>query len=264
MIEGWRPMWWNRQTRCLEGAVEVSPCQFESGHRHRHFDICALAVIAIFAVALLAAPPANALLMGEKAEYAPLGALRTAGMMYEDGDSHKRVWQKTGWYCPQRRPSGCRWELDPGCTKPAQVNITAIRHTAFTGKIPLWQVFNASCVWQQYPQLQNKVVVFSGTCRGALGTASHDGRTGEICISSELLQKIKNRAADAKKNLYLVFLHELQHQVQFAEKWSVYNTACPYRLRKWEREAFYVSARESLSRKQRRKTPPAWFEPGLC
>lgn len=208
--------------------------------------------------------PANALLMGERAAHAPVASMQTAVQMYQKGASHKQVWQQTGWYCPQRQTGKCRWETPPDCTRISLMNITAIRHTAFTGKIPLWRVFNASCVWNEYPALRERVVVFFGGCRGALGTASHDGSTGEICVSGELLRRIKSGAPDADKLLYEVFIHELQHQIQFVEKWPVYDETCPYELRKLEREAFLVGAREFMPREQRRKVPPAWFKPGQC
>ena len=223
------------------------------------------AAAAALALALLLASPSHALLFGEKARFAPLNKLRVALQMYERGDSHKKVWRKTGWYCPERKQP-CRWESSPGCTRLGLMNITAVKHTTFTGEIPMWKMFNAGCVWQQYPFMRDKIKVALGHCGGALGTASsHDGKSGTICVSGVLLQKIaQERSDEAKESLHRVFLHELQHQVQFTEKWGTYNVNCPYQKRKWEREAFYVSDRESLSRKQKNNTPPHWFAPGLC
>lgn len=263
------PMWWNRQTRCLEGAVGETPCQFESGHRHRarllYPALLAAVVVMLAAASLFVAAPANALLMGEKAKHAPVAPLRIAVQMYDKGASDKAIWQKTGWYCPNRDTSVCRWETPPACTKISLMNMTAIQHTSFTGGIPLWRVFNAACVWKEYPSLQNKVVVYMGGCHGAWGTASHNGETGAICISGELFHLIKSGAPKAKDSLYRVFIHELQHQIQFIERWSAFNRDdCPYKRRWHEREAFYVDAREFASAEKRKNTAPVWHKPGLC
>lgn len=260
-------MWWNRQTRCLEGAVEVTPCQFESGHRHRAFCrhlLYGFSLVVAAALMMAFVAPANALLMGEKAKNAPVAPLRIAVQMYDKGDSHERIWQKTGWYCPNRDTDVCRWEAKPDCTSIKWVNMTAIQHTTFTGKIPLWRVFNTACVWEGYPSLRNKVVVYLGGCGGNWGTAWHDGSTGEICIHDDLMERIKKGAPEAERQLYWVFVHELQHQIQFMERWSEYNWDCPYKLREWEEEARIVSKRAFMDADKRRKNPPAWYKPGLC
>ncbi len=238
---------------------------------------------ALLILLLVPAAPAHALLMGEKAKHAPVNGLKVALRYYKKGASHDQVWQKTGWYCPLRQRKGCRFEVAGGCADLNKLNITALLHTSFTGKISLSKVFNAACVWQRYPALKKKVMVYFGKCQGWGGFASGDGKSGEICVNGAYLKKIfeqkkksltgGDKIVQAKKALHNVFLHELQHHIQFAEGWPAYREECPYERRMLEAEAYYVAgARESLIAKgknalvkQAKKThAPHWFREGLC
>lgn len=220
--------------------------------------------------------PAHALLLGEKARNAQLGSLKSALSYYKKGASHDEVWRRTKWYCPLRTRAGCRFEVAGKCTDVNKINIVAIKHTAFTGRIPLAKVFNASCIWQRYPSIKSRIFIYFGDCGGHLGTASreHKGRGG-ICLSTSLLKKVfdKNRSPiqgkekinRAKRELHRVFIHEMQHHIQFVENWPHYDWECPYHRRTAEREASYVAdKRELVSYKKRKTTPPHWFSSGLC
>ena len=228
-----------------------------------------LLIVAAFA-------PAQALLLGEKARNAQLGSLKSALSYYKKGASHDEVWRRTKWYCPLRTRAGCRFEVAGKCTDVRKVNMVAIQHTAFTGQIPLAKVFNASCIWQRYPSIKSRIFIYFGDCgTGFLGTASrrHDG-SGRICLSNSLLKEVfakgaiqgKEKINRAKRELHRVFIHEMQHHIQFVEQWPTYDRAtCPYHRRMLEREAFYVAdKRELMSKKQRKATPPHWFSSGLC
>ena len=231
-----------------------------------------LAIGIVFVCALITAP-AHALLMGEKASRAPVNGLTRALMLYQQGNSHEQVWVKTKWYCPLRTRVGCRFEVAGKCTGVNRLNMIALKHTSFTGQIPLAKVFNAGCVWQQYPRLKQRIVIYFSDCDGWGGFASakHDG-SGKICINGNLLKKVfsklnspivgKKRVAEARDRLHRVFIHELQHHIQFVEKWPPYNPDCPYRSRLLEQEAYYVDAREKLGYKERKKRPPNWYKGG--
>ena len=237
-----------------------------------------LAIGIVFVCALITAP-AHALLMGEKASRAPVNGLKRALMLYQQGNSHEQVWVKTKWYCPLRTRVGCRFEVAGKCTGVNRLNMIALKHTSFTGQIPLAKVFNASCVWQQYPHLRQRVVIYFEDCGNSssiLGTAHPEyNGTGKICIDGTLLKKVfsklnspivgKKRVAEARDRLHRVFIHELQHHIQYAEKWPPRNHKCPYRRRLLEREAFYVAdTRGAMNYKERKKHPPHWYRSGLC
>ena len=216
---------------------------------------------------------ASALLMGEKARNAPAHALQTALSYYQHGASHEEVWKKTGWHCPFRKRPGCRFEVAE-CTGKNYLNIVALKHASDKGgSAPLHKVFNALCVYQRYPSMKRGVSVYFGDCAGgALGTASHDGK---ICISKNLPSRLaaekqkggvlnSGRIEEARTILHRVFIHEMQHHIQFAEGWPKFNRGCPYNQRAPEREAFYVDSREALTLRERRATPPIWYKSGLC
>ncbi len=228
-------------------------------------------VVAVFVAGVLTAGPVNALLLGEKARFAPLASLQSALQLYKSGGTHEMVWRQTGWHCPLReRP--CRWEIAGNCTDFAMINVVAIEHTSFTGKVPMWKVFNVACIWQQYPQLRDRVFVYFGDCGGWGGFARPDfGKGGEVCLNGNALRRIrdsgsKTEKAHARKWLHRVFIHELQHHIQFAEQWPAPpdHAKCPYDKRAIEREAAYVHKRTSLSKTQKRKSPPLWYSEGLC
>ena len=248
------------------------------------FDTLKIAEILALSLILAAvSAPAHALLMGEKARNAPVNGLKTALQYYKKGMPHDQIWQKTGWYCPLRKREGCRFEVAGNCTSESKLNITALLHSSFTGKIPLSRVFNAACVWQRYPKLKRSVLIYFSECDGWGGFASGDGASGEICINGEYLKTIfrkkKNsltgsgKINEAKRTLHRIFLHELQHHIQFAEGWPLSREECPYRRRMLEVEAYYVAGeRESLIRgegrslvaKERKQRAPHWFRQGLC
>ena len=215
--------------------------------------------------------PAHALLMGEKAVGAPLNKLKTALRLYKKGETHSQVWRKTGWYCPQRKRLGCRWEIPANCADASLISFQVLRHTDGK-KISLRRMFNSTCLWRRYPQLKKQIIVYLGKCGGYWGTASHNG---EICINrkkvfNELFNKQGRllprgeRLTKAKKDLHWTFIHEIQHHIQFAEGWPKSSGECPYRQRMLEREAYAVNRRISMTHTQRRETPPHWYAPGLC
>lgn len=242
------------------------------------------AVGTVLALLLLAlAAPAHALLMGEKARHAPVGSLKSALLYYKKGASHDEVWKKTGWYCPLRKRRGCQFEVAGDCVGVNKLNIIALLHTSFTGKIPLGRVFNAGCVWQRYPALKKNVMIYFGQCRGAGGLASGDGKNGEICVNGEYLKRIfrekrksltgGGKLSQAKREIHSVFLHELQHHIQYAEGWPVYHPKCPYNRRMLEVEAYYVAGqreslinagKNSLVKQPQKHRAPHWFRGGLC
>lgn len=235
---------------------------------------------ALFFIAMLflfATVPAHALLLGEKARSAQKASLKNALRHYQRGESHETVWEKTGWYCPLRKKPGCRFEVAGRCTGVGVFNITALRHAAVRGReIPLRKVFNAACVYQRYPSMKEGIKIFFGDCNGAGGWASRDehGR-GRICINREMSEQIKRekdkgpiknrgRVAASREALHRIFIHEMQHHIQFVEGWPEFRRNCPYDRRALEREAYYVAKRESLNRKEREANPPHWYRSGLC
>lgn len=249
-----------------------NPCQFESGHRHRiargikarcFMHACKILMMMLFA------GQAHALLLGEKARNAPIAGLKSALLRYKLGETHESVWQHTRWYCPFRNHIGCRWEIADNCTSVNHLNITRLKHSSFTGKVPLWKVFNVACVWQRYPSLKKQIFIYYEGTRDAteicnfkneqdtLGYAwrFQEGDRG-ICLNIYQLSQ--------KGNLHLIFLHELQHHIQLIENFPKFNENCPYERRMLEEEAFYVERRESLTRKEKLKQAPEWFIPGLC
>ena len=149
-----------------------NPCQFESGHRHRiargikarcFMHACKILMMMLFA------GQAHALLLGEKARNAPIAGLKSALLRYKLGETHESVWQHTRWYCPFRNHIGCRWEIADNCTSVNHLNITRLKHTSFTGKVPLWKVFNVACVWQRYPSLKEKIFIYYDGTKDAAG-----------------------------------------------------------------------------------------------
>ena len=217
-------------------------------------------LFALFASALFAffAGDADALMMGEKARFAPKANLEIALRLYARGASHAKVWRQTGWHCPARKRGGCRWELPGKCRGREMMNLVALAHTAFAGDAPLRRVLNAACVWQQYPQARDRVRVFRGECGGHYGWASHDGR---VCVN---LDRVRREGENGERAAHQVLLHELQHQIQFIEKWPAPRNDCPYRQRAMEAEAFEVMARAEWSDAKRKENPPRWSEAPRC
>ena len=221
--------------------------------------------------------PAHALLLGEKARSAPEASLKNALRYYQRGESHETVWERTRWYCPLRKKPGCRFEVAGSCTGIGVFNSTALRHAAARGgEISLYKVFNAGCVYQRYPSMKKSIRIFFGDCAGAGGWASRDAHgRGRICINREMSERIKRElnegpiknkdgVAAARGNLHRIFIHEMQHHIQFAEGWPEFRRSCPYNRRALEREAYYVAERENLNRKEREARPPHWYRGGLC
>ena len=227
---------------------------------------------------MLFAGQAHALLLGEKARNAPIAGLKSALLRYKLGETHESVWQHTRWYCPFRNHIGCRWEIADNCTSVNHLNITRLKHTSFTGKVPLWKVFNVACVWQRYPSLKEKIFIYYDGTKDAAGICdfeqfkdkqiyayvlhADDGHdVNGICINGANLRYL----TDIRKNvLHRTFLHELQHHIQLIENFPKFNENCPYERRMLEEEAFYVERRESLTRKEKFEQAPEWFIPGLC
>ena len=213
------------------------------------------------ALALLLAlfsPEASALMMGEKARSARKAALEVALREYARGESHAAVWRKTGWHCPTRKRGSCRWELPQKCHKWELMNLVALSHTSFTGEIPLWRVFNAACVWLEYPQIREEVRVHQGNCNGNYGWAAHNGR---VCIN---IDKILRAGPEGEQAAHRTLLHEIQHQIQYIEGWPKSRHDCPYRQRAIEAEAFEVAKRVKWDAPTRKATPPRWADSSKC
>ena len=266
------------QTNCIEGAMEKTPDKCESvgadknilGGRFSAAVFCIVAAIA-------ASAPAHALLLGEKAKGASKASLKNALRYYKRGESHETVWAKTRWYCPLRKRPGCRFEIAGRCTDIGKINVVSLRHAAVRGrKIPLGKVFNAACIYQRYPSMKNGIQVSFGDCSGWGGSASRDAHgRGFICINRNLSEQIKQERGKgliqnkggiekARADLHRIFIHEMQHHVQFAEGWPRYDGGCPYNRRAMEREAYYVGEREKLNDKERKARAPHWHQSGLC
>ena len=254
-----------------------------------------LAIGTAFFVLLTIAPmPAQALLLGENARYAKTRTLKQVRRYYQKGLSHDEIWKKTGWYCPQGVAGKCRWEISDKCTGVNKINLNSLERTESKGAIPLHRIFKATCIYKQYPSMRKGIEIYLGDCKGWGGFASrrHGDEIGKICISTQWLQIIeearrntpsisidksrdpkavqklyqdyRNKIEQAKKELHSIFIHEMQHHIQFAENWSVYDTRCPYESRQLEVEAYYVDDREYLSQSQKRQKAPHWWHGGLC
>ena len=224
--------------------------------------VAAAARLLVACAVVLCASPARALLFGENARAAPRAPLQIALRMYKKGADHGAVWKKTGWFCFDRKAGGCRFELPhSGCYGPERMNLIQLDHTGFVGEVPLWKVFNAACVWSQYPALRKKIYASRGECRGAYGLASHDGEIGRVCVN---LDKIRRDAARGEDVIYRVFLHEIQHQIQYAENWPRPRHDCGYDARALEQEARIVERRSRMDKKTRKNSPPNWPRGALC
>ena len=217
-----------------------------------------IAGTALALLPLLLSPDAAALMMGEKAHSARQAALQVALREYARGGSHAEIWRKTGWHCPTRARGGCRWELPRKCHKRELMNLVALSHTSFTGEVPLWRVFNAACVWLEYPQVRDRVRVHRGDCGGHYGWASHNGR---VCINTD---RILRAGAEGERRAHRVLLHEIQHQIQYIEGWPKSRHDCPYNRRAIEAEAFEVEKRAQWDAAARKATPPKWAEASKC
>ena len=217
-----------------------------------------IAGMALTLLLALFSPEAAALMMGEKARSAQKAALEIALREYARGGTHAAIWRKTGWHCPTRQRGSCRWELPRKCHKREMMNLVALSHTSFTGEVALWRVFNAACVWLEYPQVRERVRVHRGDCRGYYGWAAHNGR---VCIN---IDRILRDGPEGEREAHRVLLHELQHQIQYIEGWPKPRHDCPYHLRGIEAEAFEVMRRAKLDDSVRKATPPKWADASKC
>lgn len=200
------------------------------------------------------APDAKAAFAGEGAKTADREALARAKKMEDGGADRDAIWKETGWF--KQGDGRWRFEIDDSSAKATPILEVMQQLTKEDGmprELPLKKLIDHPELYKAYPDLGKTKLRFG---------PNPPNFDKSVAGYWDPLSKRINMNSDHKAGTDVgTILHEGQHAIQAGDsldygKYDPDMTDEAYRRIPGEAEAFNVEARRTMTKEQRRATPP--------